>query len=135
MFGPPGRAYVYAIHSRWCFNVVTEPRGVASAVLVRAVEPVGGIALMQRRRGQEKLTDLTRGPGRLCEAFGVHRSLDGWKLNYGRRLWIATDHDGQYDSAQIGSSERIGVTSAEHLPLRFYIRSNPYVSGPKRLRI
>lgn len=134
MFGAPGRAYVYAIHSRWCFNVVTEPIDVASAVLIRAVEPLMGLELMRRRRGLEKLTDLTRGPARLCESFEIDRRLDGWDLTRGRRLWIAGHEDDRIAAADIGCSPRIGVTSAAEMHLRFYVRTSPFVSGPKRLR-
>lgn len=113
MFGPPGHAYVYAIHSRWCLNAVTEPEGTPSAVLIRAVEPLAGLALMHRRRsvraasrspvGRRKrrspsesdaalsaaqLRDLARGPARLCEAFAIDRELDGWDLTRGETLWI-----------------------------------------------
>jgi DNA-3-methyladenine glycosylase len=135
MFGQPGRAYVYSIHARWCFNVVAEPKRVASAVLVRAVEPLTGVSLMQRRRRVDKLTDLARGPARLCEAFQIDRRLDGWNLSRGRRLWIAADHQPEISAVDIGCSPRIGVTSAQDLHLRFYLRDNPYVSGPKRWRI
>ena len=78
MFGPPGHAYVYSIHARFCLNVVTDLADVPSAVLIRAVEPLEGVAFMQRRRGKEKLRDLTCGPARLCEAFDVDRKLDRW---------------------------------------------------------
>ena len=134
MFGPPGHAYVYPIHSRYCFNVVTEPEGVASAVLVRAVEPLTGLTLMQTRRGRDVLRELASGPAKLCEAFDIDRRLDGWDLTLGRQLWIVDDGVPPVPAASIGCSPRIGVTSAEHLPLRFYIRSHALVSGPRRLR-
>jgi DNA-3-methyladenine glycosylase len=135
MFGPPGRAYVYSIHARWCFNVVTQPRRIGSAVLIRAVEPLEGIALMQRRRRRDEATDLARGPSRLCEAFDIDRRLDGWDLSRGRRLWLAGDADFEVPEHLLGNSPRIGVTSAADLCLRFYLRSSDYVSGPKRWRI
>ncbi len=130
MFGPPGRAYVYAIHSRWCVNVVTQAVGAGSAVLIRAVEPVRGVELMCRRRLTDKTLHLARGPARLCEAFALDRAFDHWDLTRGRRLWIAsTDRDG--DAFQIGVSTRIGVTSAKNLPLRFTVAGNPFVSRPR----
>jgi DNA-3-methyladenine glycosylase len=132
MFGPPGRAYVYAIHAKWCFNVVTEPRRVASAVLIRAIEPLAGVALMQRRRQLTERTDLARGPARLCAALGIDRRLDGWNLSRGCRLWLSDDPAFELSDPRIGRSPRIGVTSAEELHLRFYLCGNPYVSGPKR---
>ncbi len=134
MFGPPGHAYVYPIHSRYCFNVVTEPEGVASAVLVRAVEPLTGLTLMQTRRGRDVLRDLASGPAKVCEAFAIDRCLDGWDLTLGRQLWIVDDGFPPAPAGSVGCSPRIGVTSAEHLPLRFYIRSHALVSGPRRLR-
>ena len=135
MFGPPGHAYVYPIHSRYCFNVVTEPEGVASAVLVRSVEPLAGLDLMQTRRRSKRPRDLASGPAKLCEAFDIDRRLDGWDLTLGRQLWIIDDGAPPVLDEAVGRSPRIGVTSAEHLPLRFYIRSHALVSGPRRLRI
>lgn len=134
MFGPPGRAYVYPIHSRYCFNVVTEPESVPSAVLIRAVEPLAGLELMQARRGQDRLRDLAAGPAKLCEAFAIDRAQDGWDLTLGLDLWITDDGIAAVDDACIGCSPRIGVTSAEHLPLRFFFRNHGLVSGPRRLR-
>ena len=89
MFGPPGRAYVYPIHSRHCFNVVTGADGAGTAVLIRAVEPIDGIDLMQAYRQREKRLELARGPGRLCQAFAIDRRLDHWNLTLGRTLWLA----------------------------------------------
>ena len=131
MFGPPGHAYVYAIHARWCFNVVTEPADVASAVIIRALEPLAGVPLMQTRRGIEKLHDLARGPARLCEAFSIDRVLDGWDLSLGRELWIACDPDFSPQEYPIAVSPRIGISSAKTLPLRFFLRGSRFVSGPR----
>ncbi len=134
MFGPPGHAYVYPIHARYCFNVVTEPEGVASAVLVRSLEPLAGLDLMQTRRQRHQHRDLASGPAKLCEAFDIDRGLDGWDLTLGRQLWIVDDGTSPVLDASVGRSSRIGVTSAEHLPLRFYIRRHALLSGPRRLR-
>lgn len=131
MFGPPGRAYVYAIHARWCFNVVTEPTDVASAVLIRALEPLAGVPLMQARRGIEKMLDLARGPARMCEASSIDRALDGWDLTLGRELWIARDADFSLPEHAIADSPRIGISSAQSLPLRFFLRGSRFVSGPR----
>ena len=130
MFGPAGRAYVYTIHARQCMNVVTESSGIGSAVLIRALEPLTGFSLMQRRRRTDRLRDLCRGPARLCEAFQIGRDLDGWGLNSGSRLWIADDSGDL--SADIMCSSRIGVTSAEELPLRFFVRRSGFVSGTRK---
>jgi DNA-3-methyladenine glycosylase len=131
MFGPPGHAYVYTIHARFCLNAVTEPVGLPSAALIRAVEPVEGMELMQRRRGTEQRLNLTRGPARLCEAFAVDRALDGWDLTRGDRLWIAAP-DLEPDTAEIVAATRVGVTSAKDLPLRFFLAESPFVSRRRR---
>lgn len=131
MFGPPGRAYVFPIHARVCFNVVTDPPGVGSAVLIRALEPLEGIELMRRRRGTARLRELARGPARLCEALAITRALDGWDLTRGQALWLAA---GQPPAAgEVRRTPRIGVTSAHDLPLRFIVAGSPYVSGPRRI--
>jgi DNA-3-methyladenine glycosylase len=138
MFGPPGHAYVYAIHSRWCLNIVTEAEGVPSAVLVRAIEPMAGLELMRARRtaraarladnGRSRALpdrDLARGPGRLCEALAIDRRLDGWDLVLGRELWL---ENAGVSPAEAVVATRIGVSSGHELPLRFYEARNPFVS-------
>ena len=132
MFGSPGYAYVYSIHARYCFNAVTEPVGKGSAVLIRAVQPIAGIELMQSRRGQVKRRDLTRGPARLCEAFGLDRRYDGLDLTGPGRLWLS----GTKWSAKMGRimrSARVGVTEPRHRCLRFFLADNEYVSGPRKM--
>jgi DNA-3-methyladenine glycosylase len=133
MFGPPGFLYVYAIHSRWCMNAVTEAEK-PTAVLIRAAEPLWGIELMQERRGREKLTELTTGPARLCESLGVDLRLNGWDLTLGREIWIAADPKSPAEPQEVLTTIRIGVTSAKDELLRFCYADNPYVSGPRRLR-
>jgi DNA-3-methyladenine glycosylase len=130
MFGPAGRAYVYTIHARQCVNVVTEQQGVGSAVLIRAVEPLTGLQLMQYRRRTDRLRDLCRGPARLCEAFEIGRDLDGWDLTRRQRLWIEPDSVGL--SPAFFRSARIGVTSATELPLRFFVKDSKFISGTRR---
>lgn len=128
MFGPPGMAYVYAIHAKWCFNVVTEPEGTASAVLIRAVEPKIGQSLMLQRRGNVREMDLTRGPSRLCQAFGIDKRLNGWDLTCGTTLWLAPSDAKPLDEDECGQSPRIGVTSAQDLLLRYFVRNCRLVS-------
>jgi len=125
MFAAPGRSYVYSIHSRWCFNVVTLPEGIPSAVLIRAVEPLEGLPLMHlRRSGVVRPIDLARGPARLCQALGIDRGLDGHDLTVGRRLWI---EEGDLPGT-ILTTPRIGISSAQDLMLRFLVPDSPYVS-------
>ncbi len=129
MFGPPGRAYVYMIHSRWCLNAVTEPEGTPSAVLIRAIEPLVGIELMQQRRGTDIMRDLTRGPARLCQALAVDRTFDGWGLTTGQELWIGEDLSATGSKLRIAKSGRIGLSSAQRRLLRFFVVDNRFVSG------
>ena len=129
MFGPPGHAYVYPIHARYCFNAVTEPEQVASAVLIRAIEPLTGLVLMQQRRGRDEIRALASGPAKLCEALAIDKQLDGWDLTLGEQLWIAEDDTDHPPAIRIAQSPRIGVTSGHELPLRFFVSGNPFVSG------
>jgi DNA-3-methyladenine glycosylase len=131
LFGPPHRAYVYQIYgTSFCFNLSSEPDGEGAGVLVRALEPLEGLALMQQRRGVPAERDLCRGPGRLCQALAIDRSFDGVDTLTDRRLWLATD--GQ-PPARARRSRRIGITRAAHHRLRFYVAGSRYVSGPARL--
>jgi len=119
MFGPPGHAYVYLIYGvHHCFNVVTQPAGVAAAVLVRALEPVEGI------------TDRTSGPGLLCRALGIDRALNGEDM-CGEKLFIAPPPSA--DQLRIVRRPRIGVDYAgawARRLLRFYVHGNRWVSKP-----
>ena len=131
LFGPPHRAYVYQIYGTlFCFNVSSEFDGRGAGVLVRALQPVDGIALMRTRRGVERERDLCRGPGRLCQALAIDRAFDGADLATDRHLWLARDGCAR---PRIGRSTRIGVTRAAEDRLRFYVDGNAYVSGPARL--
>jgi DNA-3-methyladenine glycosylase len=119
MFGLPGHAYVYLVYGmHCCMNVVTEREGHASAVLLRAVEPV------------KNLEGATRGPGRLCKAMRIDRRLNGHDL-VSADLFIADPHDA--DAPGIVKRARVGVDYAgswARRHLRFYIRGNPFVSKP-----
>lgn len=126
IFGPPGRAYVFSIHQVFCVNAVTEPAGTTSAVLIRAIEPLAGIELMAKRRGHVRSYDLTRGPGKLCQATAIDLQLDGWDLTRGSRLWIADHPDAR--GVTISNSPRIGLGKAKDPLLRFFITGNQYVS-------
>jgi len=131
LFGPPHRAYVYQIYgTSFCFNLSSEPEGTGAGVLVRALEPIEGLTLMARRRGVEGARDLCRGPGRLCGALAIDRSVDGIDLFSNPVLWLARD---DWVPARVRRSPRIGITRAADHRLRFYLAGSPYVSGPARL--
>ena len=131
LFLERGHAYVYlAYGSSFMLNVSSETSGFGAGVLIRAIEPILGVALMERNRGVERVRDLARGPGRLCSALGIDRRLDGIDLCQVGPLWLGSD--GQA-SDEIGRSKRIGITRAADSPLRFYVRSNVFVSGPQAL--
>lgn len=136
LFGPPGHAYVYFIYgNHYCLNVSCEREGLAGCVLFRALEPLTGIEEMARARGIELRgpTDwpkLTRGPGRLCQAFGVTRVRDnGCDLtDRASTLWIGQDG---YRARGIVATPRIGIVKAAEKPLRYLLAGNRFVSGVK----
>jgi DNA-3-methyladenine glycosylase len=129
-----GHAYVYFIYGVWyALNVSGGDEGEGTGVLLRALEPLEGIPLMQKRRPGAAITDLARGPGRLATALGIDRRFDGFDL-CGRKnaVWLAA-LPRPTASIVLGESTRIGITKEAHRLLRFYERGNPHVSGPKRL--
>ena len=133
LFLEPGHAYVYfAYGTSWMLNVSSEPAGIGAGVLIRALEPLEGIALMQEGRGTTNLLDLARGPGRLAAALRIGPELDGIDLCAPGPLWLAEDGARRFE---IGASTRIGIARAADRVLRFYLRGSPYVSGPKRLNL
>lgn len=132
MFLEPHRAYVYRIYGRsFCVNVTSETAGIGAAVLLRALEPLEGLELMQRRRGTDRVRDLCRGPGRLAQALGIDLGLDGADLLRDRRLYLA--YLDEAPRARIRRSRRIGITKAAHRLLRFYETGSPFISGPAYL--
>ncbi len=135
MFGPPGHAYVYFTYGmHCCLNVVTGAQSSASAVLLRALEPLAGIELMRARRGARiRDRDLCRGPGRLCQALGVSLAQNGADLR-SSDLWIAEapERAEQETGVGIATSPRIGIARAADRPWRLYLSGSPYVSGRPR---
>lgn len=130
LFGPPHRAYVYLIYgTSYCFNISSEENGTGAGVLVRALEPLEGIPLMQRRRGVSNIRELCRGPGRLCTALAIDRSFDGTDIFTNHDLWLAP----RGTKERIRRSRRIGITQAATRRLRYYAAGSPYVSGPAAL--
>ena len=131
MYLAPGHAYIFFNYgAHFMLNVVSERAGIAAAILIRALEPLEGIKLMQRHRETNRLLDLTRGPGRLAAAFQIGRCHDGLDLCAQGSLWLG---ESSHPVGPIGKTVRIGITQAADRLLRFYERGNPSVSGPKRL--
>jgi DNA-3-methyladenine glycosylase len=130
LYGPPGMSYVYFIYGMyWCFNAVTREEGLPSAVLVRALEPLDGIALMHRRRPHaKKSVDLTNGPGKLCRALGIVGSMSGRSLQ--RKPLVLREGEPVTES-KVDTSTRIGITRSADWPLRWFVRANPFVSKGK----
>jgi DNA-3-methyladenine glycosylase len=125
MFGPAGYLYVYLSYGvHYCCNVVTESDGVAGAVLLRALQPLAGIELMQARRGPRPLCELCNGPGKLCRALGIGISDYGADLQ-ASTIWLEDDG---FQPEALQESGRIGISTAADLPLRFFLPDNPFVS-------
>ena len=131
MYHDGGYAYVYFIYGmHHCFNVVTGPEGEGNAVLIRALEPVTGLELMQRRRNTKSVQNLCNGPGKLCQALAITKNEYGLDL-------CATDSPlrliryRHIPDVRIAATPRINVAYAEEAaawPWRFYVKDNPYVS-------
>lgn len=132
LFLDRGHAYVYFVYGCWyALNVSGESAGVGAGVLLRAVEPLEGVALMQRHRGIERLVDLARGPGRLAAALDIDRRYDGADLCAPGLLWLGS---AVRPAGRVGRSIRIGISREIERKLRFFERDNAFVSGPRRLR-
>ncbi|HEY9134094.1 MAG TPA: DNA-3-methyladenine glycosylase [Dyella sp.] len=134
MFGEPAHLYVYFSYGmHWCVNIVCAPEGVGSAVLLRALEPVAGLAAMRQARGPRVIDrDLCRGPGRLTQALGIAGADSGQDL-LAPAARIQLLDDGKPPPRRNRGLPRIGITRAVELPWRWVVPDNPYVSrGPGR---
>jgi DNA-3-methyladenine glycosylase len=132
MFLERGHAYVRLTYgTAYMLNMSSETVDIGAGILIRAVEPVDGIALMEAQRPGVPLRDLARGPGRLTVAFGIGQSFDGHDLCTGRDLWIGKG-EGEADPP-IAVTKRIGLSREMHQPLRFYLPPGAFVSGPRKL--
>jgi DNA-3-methyladenine glycosylase len=135
MYGIGGTAYVYFVYGMYNqFNVVTNVDEVPHAVLVRALEPVEGLDIIRRRRRGRSEYELTSGPGRLCLALSIDRRLDKADL-LGDQVWI--EESVSVSPREIARGPRVGIDYAEEWvmkPWRFWVRDNPFVSKPNRVR-
>ncbi|WP_082522125.1 DNA-3-methyladenine glycosylase [Ramlibacter sp. Leaf400] len=124
MFGPPGRAYVYRSYGiHWCLNFVCREAGHGAGVLIRAIEPTEGLALMRERRGLEDPRLLCSGPGRVGEALGITHALNGHRLDRKPFQVIAPPH-----GVEVVAGPRIGISKAMDLPWRFGEAGSRYLS-------
>ena len=128
LYGSPGHAYVYFIYGmHWCVNAVTRREGLPSAVLIRAVEPLDGLEAMKvRRRVAGGTRELTNGPAKLCEAFGITGRHNGVSLASSEVRILAGDpvHD-----SDVARTPRIGISTAVDATLRWVVTSSPHVSA------
>ncbi|HEX7255966.1 MAG TPA: DNA-3-methyladenine glycosylase [Gaiellaceae bacterium] len=128
MFGPPGHAYVYRSYGiHWCLNFVCEGEGVASAVLIRALEPAHGLDTMRARRGLDDPRLLCAGPGRLCQALGITREHDGLALYEPPFELLERETE-----PEIAVGARIGITKAADRPWRYGLAGSRFLSRPLR---
>jgi DNA-3-methyladenine glycosylase len=125
LFGSPGNWYVYLSYGmHWCANLVSEFKGSGSAVLLRALEPIEGLDTMRLRRGVEAMRALCAGPGRLCQALGISRTLDGVPRRSSEVVVLEPDAAG----GVLLATPRIGITKAVDWPLRFVTAGSPWAS-------
>lgn len=128
MYGQPGLIYVYFIYGmHWCFNVVASRQGDPQAVLVRGLEPVEGIKIMQKRRKTKDIKKLTSGPCRWTQSFGINGEFSG-KSILSEEIFISRN---KYKKFSIVETKRVGIdyaTKTKNLPLRFYIKGNSFIS-------
>ena len=126
-----GYSYVYFTYGMYhCFNVVTKSKKEPEAVLIRAIQPLEGFSEMRKNRNKEKITELCSGPGKLCQAFDITRSLNGKNLTQEGELYISKGKK----SKEIEVDSRIGLPlhkDAAYWFLRFYVKNNPFVSVKK----
>jgi DNA-3-methyladenine glycosylase len=126
MFGPAGYTYVYRSYGiHWCLNLVCEPKGSASAVLIRALEPTDGLPLMRRRRGLSDVRLLCAGPGRVCEALGITAAHNGLALDEPPFALFARTRE-----VEVIAGPRIGITKAVEKPWRYGLKGSAFLSKP-----
>ena len=130
LFGPPGTWYVYLSYGmHWCANLVCQKAGLASAVLLRALQPVDGLDVMRRRRGAVPDRELCSGPGKLCQALGIDRGLDGGRMSRSPVIVRPPELD---ELPRVAATPRIGITKAADWPLRFTIVGSLWLSRKEK---
>jgi DNA-3-methyladenine glycosylase len=125
MWEQPGIAFIYNVHNNWMFNVVAHRSNQIGAVLIRALEPTKGVAVMKRNRPVRNTFDLTNGPGKLTKSLGIDKKLNGISIVSRKSEIFITDTNAKFETS---SSHRIGVRKDLEKKLRFFIKGNKYVS-------
>jgi len=122
MFGAPGHAYVYFVYGMYfCLNIVTESKGRAAAVLIRAIRPLKGLETMRKNRGANvPYVNLTNGPAKVCQAFGITKKQNGLDLCLGKEFYLEDGAD--YEDSEILITPRIGIRVGTELPWRFLLK-------------
>jgi DNA-3-methyladenine glycosylase len=129
LWGPAGHAYVYRSYGvHWCLNVATGTEGVAQGCLIRAAEPLDGLDVLRARRGTDAITELLRGPGKLCQAFGITGSMSGADVCSGGLVNFRDDGTRPVSA----EGPRVGVSQAADLPWRYFLAGSPWVSTYRR---
>jgi DNA-3-methyladenine glycosylase len=125
MFGEAGHVYMFFSYgNHWCLNFTAEKEGEPGGVLIRALEPVEGVAEMVRNRGLSELQRLANGPGKLTQALAIDGSFNGDDLVTSKRLYVVDKEE----AVPIKASPRIGISKAKELPWRFFVDGSPFVS-------
>lgn len=126
MFGPAGRLYVYFTYGmHYCCNIVVGEEGYGAAVLLRAIEPLSGQDVLEKHRAGKTGVELTNGPAKLCQALGIDKRMNGHDLSEKPLKLIMNP---EIKQNHIVITTRVGISKAKDLPLRFYIKDNPFVS-------
>ena len=132
LYAPPATWYVYRSYGvHWCVNLVCQGPEAGAAVLLRALEPLVGLTTMRRRRGNRTDRELAAGPGRLTQALGITRSLDGRHMPEAR---VVVLRDESVMDADVAVTPRVGITKAADWPLRYVITGSPWASGGRTRR-
>jgi len=130
LFGPAGSWYVYLSYGmHWCANLVCQRPGLASAVLLRALEPIEGLEVMRHRRRGVETRELCSGPGKLCQALGIDHSLDGSRM---ARSSVIVRPPTEWEQLRVSVTPRIGITKAADWPLRFHVAGSPWLSRKEK---
>ena len=126
MFGPPGFLYVYFTYGmHYCCNIVCGPKGRGAAVLLRGIEPIQGRDMMSALRRNQTVHQLTNGPAKICQAFGITKSLNGHDLT---KIPLRLRLQAPIEEKDIMTTPRIGIRKAVDVPWRFYLKDNEFVS-------